>query len=88
MQISNGGHETGWPRWSPDGRAVLYPSYRHDAAGARHAQVYVIGVDQESGRVTRPQAAIPLERYEDDVIQPDRANGGQDIVIESAPGFG
>jgi hypothetical protein len=88
VQISHGGHETGWPRWSPDGRAVLYSSYRHDAAGARHAQVYVIGVDQESGRVTRPQAAVPLEGYEDDVIQPDWANGGQDIVIESAPGFG
>ena len=88
VQISEDGHETGWPRWSPAGDTVLYPSYHHDANGARHAQLYTIGVDQESGVVTRPQRVVTLDGYEDDVIQSDWANNGQDIVFESSPGFG
>ena len=35
-QISEDGHETGWARWSPDGRFVVFTSYRRDETSARY----------------------------------------------------
>ena len=43
------GAEVGWPRWSPDGRWVLY-----DGASPTTGKsaLFVIGIDQNSGTVT------------------------------------
>ena len=62
-QISEDGHETGWARWSPDSRFVVFTSYRRNETGARHGGLYVIGVDQETGEITVPQQQVPLERF-------------------------
>ena len=43
------GAEVGWPRWSADGRTVLF-----DGASprTRRSAAFVVGVDQDSGQVT------------------------------------
>ena len=51
------GAESGWPRWSPDGRWVLF-----DGADpkTRRSVLFVIGVDQDSGQVTAALRAITV----------------------------
>jgi Tol biopolymer transport system component len=52
------GAEVGWPRWSPDGKAVLLNGARkQDGASV----LYTIGVDQESGAVTSELRQIRAE---------------------------
>ncbi len=87
-RISENGRETGWARWSANGRWILFPSYRVDPSGARRAHLFVIGVDQETGEVTRPQARIDLVGFEWDVIQGEWADAGETVVFEAAEAVG
>ena len=59
------GAEVGWPRWSPDGRWIVFDG--DSVAGRRRSQLWVIGVDQESGQVTQPARAVPLTGFSDAV---------------------
>ncbi len=58
------GAETGWPRWSPDGRWVLF-----DGADAktRRSVLFVIGVDQDTGLVTHEPRAIATSGLDADI---------------------
>ena len=51
------GAEVGWPRWSPDGRALLFTGT--DRAAHRNV-AYVVGVDQESGEPAGQPNAIAI----------------------------
>ena len=86
--ISRDGHETGWARWSPDGRWIVFPSYLRDATGAREGQLFVIGIDQETGEVTEEQAPVDLGDLAGDVIQADWADAGETLVFEVAEAVG
>ena len=86
--ISEDGHETGWARWSADGRWILFPSYRVDDAGARRAHLFVIGIDQATGQVTEHQARIELVGFEQDVIQGEWADAGETVIFEAAEAVG
>jgi Tol biopolymer transport system component len=93
------GAETGWPRWSPDGRWVLFNATRKsDHRGV----LYLVGLDQESGAVTAEPAEVPTPGLAGDVVHaewlPDsdrivalsrQAPGRQSIVIAApaADGF-
>ena len=51
------GAETGWPRWSPDGRWLLFDG----ANRTTHRSVmYVVGIDQESGATDREAREIEV----------------------------
>jgi Tol biopolymer transport system component len=52
------GAETGWPRWSHDGRWLVF-----DGAVKRTGEggLYVIGVDQESGRIVRDAREVQVK---------------------------
>ncbi len=52
--------ETGYARWSPDGRSILYTAYERDGAALRPG-VYLVGVDQATGTVTAAQRRIPID---------------------------
>ena len=87
-QISFDGHETGWARWSPDGRFVVFPSYLRDQQGARTGRLFTIGIDQDTGEITRPQQPVPLDGFDLDVIQAEWTDGGDTIVFEAAEAVG
>ena len=79
-QITQNGHETGWPRWSPDGKWLVYPSHVNDRPKAR---IYVVGMDQETGTVTRPQQEVPLEGFMQHAIQTEWMPDSETLVFES-----
>jgi Tol biopolymer transport system component len=54
------GAETGWPRWSPDGRWILFSGSRRDT---HRSSLFVVGVDQESGRLTADPRPIELTNF-------------------------
>ena len=79
-QITRDGHETGWPRWSPDGKWLIYPSHVNDRPKAR---IYVVGMDQETGTVTRPQQEVPLEGFTQHAMQTEWMPDSETLVFES-----
>jgi hypothetical protein len=85
-QISAGGSETGWPRWSPDGRWIQYPSYRLRPDGGRRSDLFVIGIDQDSGEITSPARAVPLQGFAFDAQQGEWLGGSSEILFEAADG--
>jgi len=78
------GAEVGWPRWSPDGQAVLL-----DGANARGESVaFVIGVNQDSGEVTSPLTEVPVTGVEGDVMHAEWLPDGQRIAVIARQGPG
>src|SRR5262249_46570946 len=51
------GAEVGWPRWSPDGRALIFTGA--DRA-AHHVAAYLVGIDQERGEPAGQPAVIAI----------------------------
>lgn len=97
--ISESGNETGWARWSPDGEWIVFPSYRRNDSGARQAQLFIIGIDQETGEVTMPQAPVEMFvvppdvlsagiDFPYDVIHGEWADSGEALVFEAAEALG
>jgi Tol biopolymer transport system component len=58
------GAEVGWPRWSPDGRWILYDGARPSDG---RSTMFVLGIDQESGEVTTPGREVPVTGFEGDI---------------------
>jgi Tol biopolymer transport system component len=79
------GAEVGWPRWSPDGRWLLFDG----ASRTSHRSVmFVAGIDQETGAVTREPAELALRSVDAEVSHgewlPDSAHIA--VVAKEAPG--
>ena len=51
------GAEVGWPRWSPDGRALLFTGADR---GSHHVAAYIVAIDQESGEPAGPPHTIAI----------------------------
>ena len=85
--ISAEGSETGWPRWSADGRWIAFKSFRRDEAGARHAYLYTIEVDQEIGE-TQPQTRVDMGDFPYDIVLADWGDEGSTLVFEAAEAIG
>jgi Tol biopolymer transport system component len=58
------GAEVGWPRWSPDGGTILL-----DGASPKtgRSSLFVVGVDQQSGRVTREMREVDTAGYHGEI---------------------
>jgi Tol biopolymer transport system component len=79
------GAEVGWPRWSPDGRWLLFDG----ASKSSHRSVmYVAGVDQEGGNVTQEPVEVAVSGVDADVSHaewlPDSARVA--VLAKEAPG--
>jgi Tol biopolymer transport system component len=79
------GAEAGWPRWSPDGKWLLFDG----ASRTTHRSVlYVIGVDQESGAVTREPMEVPVRGLDADVSHGEWLGDSSHVIVlgKEAPG--
>jgi Tol biopolymer transport system component len=79
------GTEAGWPRWSPDGRWILFDG---DNRSTKTSVSWVIGVDQETGRVTSPAAAIAVTGVIAEVSHAEWLPGSDQLAVLAKEGPG
>jgi len=79
------GTEAGWPRWSPDGRWVLFDG---DNRTTKKSVSWVIGVDQETGRLTSPAAAIAVTGISAEVSHAEWLPDSDHIAVLAKEGPG
>lgn len=79
------GAETGWPRWSPDGRWLLF-----DGADptTRRSALFVIAVNQDTGQTTGPPRPIFVDGLDAEVSHGEWFPDSEQIVAvaKEAPG--
>jgi len=79
------GAEVGWPRWSSDGRWLLFDG----ASKSSHRSViFVVGVDQDTGGVTREAVELPLGGVDAEVSHAEWLPDSEHIVVISKEGPG
>ena len=79
------GAEVGWPRWSPDGQWVLFDG---ENRSTRKSVVWVVGVNQETGTVTRPPAVVAVAGVDAEVSHAEWLNDSARIVVLGKEGPG
>jgi Tol biopolymer transport system component len=79
------GAEVGWPRWSADGRWLLFDG----ASRTSHRSVmFVAGVDQESGAVTREPIELGLRSVDAEVSHAEWMPDSTHVVVLAKEGPG
>ncbi len=86
--ITGGGDETGWPRFSPDGRWIVYPTDERTADGDLLGLLQLVGFDQDSGRITQPQTEIELVDFEGTAMFAEFGPDSRTIFFEAMHGVG
>ncbi len=78
------GAETGWPRWSRDGRSILFTATHRET---RRTVLFVVAVDQQSGEVTRAAQPVALSGIDADVFHGEWLPDGSLVaVVKEAAG--
>jgi Tol biopolymer transport system component len=79
------GAETGWPRWSPDGRWLLFDGASRTT---RRSVMYVVAIDQESGTTTGEVREIPVQGVEAEISHAEWLPDSAHLVAlaKEAPG--
>lgn len=72
------GAETGWPRWSHDGRALLFTATNRDT---HRVSAFVLGVDHESGQVTQPPREVSLGGIDANVFHAEWLPDGRIVAV-------
>ncbi|MCA9739870.1 MAG: PD40 domain-containing protein, partial [Gemmatimonadetes bacterium] len=88
VRVSPDGNETGWPRWSRNGRWIVYPSYAVTESGGRRSALFVIEVDPRSGQPRGAPTRVPLQDFDADALQAEWLDAGDALVFEAATAFG
>ena len=73
------GAETGWPRWSADGRWILF-----DGAADGESAMHVIGVDQETGAVTRGARRVGVRGLDAEVSHAEWLGTSSETLVAVA----
>jgi Tol biopolymer transport system component len=76
------GAEAGWPRWSPDGRWLLFDGA---SRATRHGAAYIAGVNQETGAVTSPAHEITVRGVDGDVSHGEWIGNDTLVVLNEQP---
>jgi Tol biopolymer transport system component len=79
------GAEVGWPRWSPDGRWVLFTGA---SPATRKSAMFVIGIDQESGVVTSPPRELTVTGLGGEITHGEWMPDGASVVAIAKEGPG
>ncbi|HCR54863.1 MAG TPA: hypothetical protein DIW27_10635, partial [Cytophagales bacterium] len=78
--LSKGGYETGWPRWSPDGKWIVSNTA---PTSDRINKLFLIGMDQETGEPTTEQIElVPPGLEEGSFTDSQWMNDSKHLVIE------
>ena len=78
------GAETGWPRWSRDGRWLLFTATSRDT---HRVTAFILGLDQESGDVTQPPREVALRGIDANVFHAEWLPDGRiAAIIKEGPG--
>jgi Tol biopolymer transport system component len=79
------GAEVGWPRWSADGKWVLYGGSR--TPGGRSV-LFVVGIDHTNGAVTSQPREIVLSEFDSEITHGEWLPDSRTIIAiaKSAPG--
>jgi Tol biopolymer transport system component len=78
------GAEVGWPRWSPDGKRVLFDGA---SPSSGRSVLFVLGIDQESGTAEQPRE-IALSNFEGEVTHGEWLPDNATIVAIAKEGPG
>jgi len=90
------GAEVGWPRWSPDGRTVLFDGA---SPSTGRSVMFTIGVSQETGEPTSDVQEVVVDGVSGDILHAEwlggsdrlaaiaREGGGRHVII-SVPAVG
>ena len=79
------GAEVGWPRWSPDGKWLLFDG----ASRTSHRSVmFVAGIDQETGAVTREPVELSVRSVEAEVSHAEWLPDSAHVAVISKEGPG
>ncbi|HEY7289286.1 MAG TPA: hypothetical protein VH583_05560 [Vicinamibacterales bacterium] len=79
------GTEAGWPRWSRDGRSILFTGVSRQT---HRTVMYVVDVDQESGLIVSSARELPVDGLDVDVFHAEWAEPTRDIVVVGKEGPG
>jgi Tol biopolymer transport system component len=79
------GAEVGWPRWSPDGKWLLFDG---DSRATHRSMMFVAGIDQETGAVTREPREVAVRGIDADVSHAEWLADSARVVVlaKEAPG--
>jgi Tol biopolymer transport system component len=78
-QLTEGGYETGWPRWSKDGRYVVYSTGKGREAPGR---AYVLRIDAETAQLLEPEKEVTLHDFEGEVSHAEWVGGSDELALE------
>jgi Tol biopolymer transport system component len=84
-RLTEGGYETAWPRWSPDGRFILYSTAKGRVAPDR---IYVLRMNPETGELSEPEKEIPLGAFQGAATHAEWAPNGKEVYFEAYLGPG
>ena len=79
------GAETGWPRWSPDGRWLLFDGASRTT---KRSAIHVAGVDQETGAITREPREIAIRGVDGEPSHAEWLGGSDRIAVVGKEGPG
>lgn len=79
------GAEVGWPRWSYTGTMVLLDGARPSDG---RSTLYVVGVDQQSGKVTNELREIAVDGFAGDITHGEWLPDGRTVVAIAKDGPG
>ncbi len=81
-QITGGTYEAGWPRWSRDGKWLVYAGQKGEHASSR---MFILGIDQNTGEITRPDQEVSLQNFTGQVGHAEWASNSSDLIFEVIP---
>jgi Tol biopolymer transport system component len=79
------GAEAGWPRWSPDGKWVLFDGASRTTPSGHRAVAYVVGVDEETGALTRAAEEIHVRGVDGDVSHAEWIGNDAIVALNEQP---